>query len=829
VTAPASEPPGSGDLGDRGAHVDCFVSHAGRDRAWAEWVAWEIQAAGYSVELDLWDWEAGENFVEKMRDALERADRMVALFSPAYFEPQRHTSPELTAVLADRSPSRKRLIPLRIEPVTVPGLYRPLLAIDLFGVPEEQARRQLIEAIRGRQRPDGRPEFPGTGARLQDGPGTSRPRRPGSLPGVWNVPPRNPAFTGRDRMIVDLREGLLGGNQMLVYALEGMGGVGKTQLAVEYAHRFAGDYDLVWWIAGENPALIGEQLAALAVAAGLIGIDEGITAAVAAARNHVRGIDRSLLIFDNVEKREDLHQWLTGGSVHVLVTSRSPLWSGVAASVSVDVFARAESTALLRRNAPELDDDEADRLARGLGDLPLAVAQAADLLAETGMRVTDYLDALDRRAAELLDADSPPVGYPRPLAAAVSLAAGRLATDAPAAGQLLTLCAYLAPEPIPLDLFTSSSGLDLPAELAAVTGSSVALARAAGRLTRYGLARATTGGLQLHRLTQAVIRDTDPHPDRHCRLVEQLLIAAKPDDGTDPAMWPRWSLLLPHILACNPAATDSDRLRRLAFDACWHLLARGDAHTALPLAKHLHANWATRLGPDDPTTLLATSALGYAHRQLGHYTQARQLDEDALTRHRRLLGDDHPHTLNSADAVANTLQEMGEHEQARHLREDTLTRRRRLFGDDHPDTLGSANNLANDLYLLGEYELSRHLHVDTLARRRRVLGDDHPETLKSANNLANNLQELGEIRQARELYEDTLARRRRVLGDDHPNTLNSASNLAINLQGVGEIGQARELYEDTLARRRRVLGDDHPETLASAESLRRLGERNHGE
>ncbi|MFI7598427.1 FxSxx-COOH system tetratricopeptide repeat protein [Actinoplanes sp. NPDC049681] len=812
---PASIPPASPS--DPDGRVDVFVNHAGRDRAWAEWVAWELVEAGFTVELDYWDWEVGENFVEKMRDALQRADRMVALFSEAYFEPQRHTSPELAALLADRSPARKRLIPVRIEPVTPPLLYAPLLSIDVFGVPEDHARQQLIEAVRGKRRPDGRPEFPGSHPTATDAGRGSGPRRPGSLPPVWNVPPRNAAFTGRDRMIVDLRDRLLSGGQVLVQALHGMGGVGKTQLAVEYAHRFAGEYELVWWINSENPALIGEQLASLAVAAGLVLAGTDVAAGVAAVQGHLRCADRVLLVFDNVEKREDIRPWLPGGPAHILVTSRNPLWSDVAQTMSVDVFARPESVAFLQANLPDLAVAEADQLAQALGDLPLAIAQTGDLLAETGMGIQRYLTALDQHAAELLDGDSPPGGYPVSLAAAVTVAADRLAADAPAAGQLLSLCAYLAPDPIPLDLFTGDA--DLPLELAAAADSFVALARAAGRLSRYGLARTTTNGLQLHRLTQAVLRDTDPQPAVHRGTVERLLIAAQPDDGTNPALWPRWSVLLPHILACDPAGTANTQLRWLVFSAGWHLLARGDARTALPLAEQLHTAWTQRLGPDELTTLNAARLLSYAHRALGHYEEARRLDEDVLERYRRVLGDDHPDTLSAAHSLAADLRRLREYEQARRLDEDVLERYRRVLGDDHPHTLISIQSLATDLRELGEYEQARRLDEDVLERRRRVLGDDHPHTHSSTQSLAIDLHELGEFEQARRLGEDVLERYRRVLGDDHPDTLSAAHNLAGDLLRLREYEQARRLDEDVLERYRRVLGDDHPHTHDSIQSL----------
>ncbi|GAB3169125.1 NB-ARC domain-containing protein [Micromonospora palomenae] len=770
------------------------------------------------MELDLWDWEVGANVVEKIRDGLQRCQRMVALFSEAYFEAERHTTVEWTALLHVRDADQPLILPLRVEEVTPPRILAPLLREDLFGIPEGEARKRLLAVVRGKRRPDGHPEFPGSDRRGRVK--RSGPRLPGSLPSVWNVPPRNPAFTGRDRMLVDLRQALVSGGRAVVQALQGMGGVGKTQLAIEYAHRFAGEYELVWWIASEQPELIGEQFAALAVAAGVADADTEVASAVDGVKSFLRSADRVLLVFDNAEAREDIHPWLPGGSGHVVVTSRSPVWAGVAQPVGVDVFARSESVALLRTHLPHVSEAEADQLAEALGDLPLAVAQAADLLAETGMPVPDYLQTLDEHAADLLGG-RPPVGYPAPLGAAVRVATERLTREDPAAGQLLTLCAFLAPEPVPLHLFRHAPDQTLPEPLATTARSGIALDRTVGHITRYGLARPSGDGPILHRLTQAILKDTLTPEQRTTtrEQVDQLLIAARPDDGTDPAHWPRWTRLMPHILAADPATTTNTELRYVTFSAVWHLLARGDGHTALPLAHHLHTEWTHRHGPDDDTSLIAASLLAYAHRQLGQYQQAHALDEDTLNRRRRIHGDDHPNTLTSANNLAADLSNLGQHEQARALDEDTLNRRRRVLGDDHPDTLTSANNLAADLRQLGQHEQARALDEDTLTRRRLLLGDDHPQTLSSAHNLAADLSNLGQHEQARALDEDALTGFRRVLGDDHPDTLTSAHNLAIDLRHLGQHEQARALDEDTLTRFRRVLGDDHPDTLSSANNL----------
>jgi Domain of unknown function (DUF4062)/Tetratricopeptide repeat/NB-ARC domain len=646
------------------------------------------------------------------------------------------------------------------------------LVTQTFASPDELGRlveRSLRELAAARRGPD-----PGGLA-------------PGSVLRVWNVPARNPGFTGRDGMLAAVRERLLAGDRAVVQALQGMGGVGKTQLAIEYAHRFADSYDVAWWVNAEQAGLIGDQFAALGAALGCAEPGAGTEAVRAAVLGELHQRGRWLLVFDNAETPADLAGWLPGGSGHVLITSRERAWAEVAVPVEVDVLARAESVAILRDRVSRLSAADADRLAAELGDLPLAVAQAAGFMTETGMPAAEYLDLLATRAGKLLDQTPPGSSYPRSLAAVTRLAAGRLYAEDPAAAELASVCAFFAPEPVPDDLFTSAPSV-LPGELAGRAADPLAWRRTLARLARQSLARIDERGLVVHRLTQAILRDRltaeQAAVTRAC--AEAVLAAADPGDPPNPVTWPRWAQLMPHLLAADLAATGSRGLRWMACNACWYLLARGDTRTAYGLAGDLRQDWRRRLGDDHEHTRATATYLAWALRDMGRYAEARDLDRDTLARFRRMLGEDHRNTLTSASSLGADLRYLGEHQAARDLHQDTLARYRRVLGRDHPNTLRSANNLAVSLSRLRMHLAARDLDQDTLDRCRRVLGEDHPDTLASASNLAADLRDLGKHPAARDLDQDTLNRRRRVLGEDHPDTLRSAENLAADLRALGE-------------------------------------------
>ncbi|MFD3844129.1 FxSxx-COOH system tetratricopeptide repeat protein [Streptomyces sp. NPDC058642] len=628
-----------------------------------------------------------------------------------------------------------------------------------------------------------------------------------------NLPARNAAFTGRDSLLVHLRQALASDQRVAVQALYGRSGVGKTQLAIEYAHRFAGEYELVWWITAEDPALISDQLAALAARTGTAPAGTPPAEAAELLLGELGTMSRWLLVFDNAEDPDALAPFLPGGPGHVLITSRNPHWHTHALPLDVDTLPRTESVALLRTRGAVLDERDADHLAGVLDDLPLALAQAAALLTR-GLSAADLTAELARSMAEVM-AKGRPAGYPVSLAAQVRLTSSRLAADHPGAAAVLAALALLAPEPFPL---TACAG-HLPDQTSPVLSEALASRLRAGSvveaIARHSLARTQNGTVQLHRLTQAVLADqlTPSQREQAARDAEALLTAATPDNASDPVVWPVWQVLLPHLLAVDPASLTTPVGRGSMRGACWYLMDRGQPHPARERLQRLYDTWLQQLGPDHYDTLAAANALARAYADTQDHERAHALAEDTLQRGRRLHGDDDSDTLASARNLAVRLRALGRNEEALALDEKTLKTHRRVSGVEHPHTLLTASGLAVQLAAMGRVEEAVELAEETLEVQRRVLGSEYPLTLLTASNLAVWWAAVGRVGEAVVLGQDTLERRRRVLGAEHPDTLNTAYNQAIRLADVGRVEEALALGENTLERRRRVLGAEHPDTL----------------
>ena len=683
------------------------------------------------------------------------------------------------------------------------------------------------------------------------------------------VPPRNDAFVGRARLLATIRDAFTAGESTVV--LHGAEGVGKSQIAIEYAHRYAADYELVWWIPAGHALHIRIALAGLAMRLGQLVVPD-LRAALPAVQA-VTPDETWLLIFDNAGRSEEVLPFVPTTRAHVLVTTEDPHWPRF--TVEVGAFTRDESRQLLRqRNA-----SDADRLAAALDDMPLAVAACAD---ETSIPVNDYLLLVERKLPALRD----------PVAAALAVSADLVRAKDPDAYELLRVCAFFAPD------FAS----------------------------RHHPAVASTSDFpvfRLHSLMQKAVRAQLGESELAESLHLAHLILARADRSDDASH----AALICHVRASRSADCTDPEVRTLVNDTVARLLswddpdgevaeardvsdvrAKGNFTSAMNMAERKYTEARTQFGDDDPVTLVAADDYALNLRLCGEAEAARRLDETTLRRKVDILGPGHRQTLatlanlaadqmmcgdwlgalrlqqqvhsrcneqfgvyhpltflaarnlavalrragNPADAlplaqtaldglvscygehqpdaiaaamnVSVTLRQLGRLEEARQLGVQIYRRYERVLGARHPFTLAGATNFAVTLHALGELSTARGLNEKALTGMRTALGRDHLLSLVCAINLANDLARGGRYDLARDLGLRTLAQARGALPENHPWTLAAATNLVLDMRGMGQLDESAELQHDTVTRLSQTLGPSHPMTFGAYDNLRAFGD-----
>jgi hypothetical protein len=651
------------------------------------------------------------------------------------------------------------------------------------------------------------------------------------VPPVWgSVPPRNKNFTGREELLATLRAGIASQVTAVVpqpKTLHGLGGVGKTQMAVEYIYRYRHEYDVVWWIASDQPLLVKTALAELAPHLGLppaavSGIDDAARDALDALR---RGepYGKWLLVFDNADQPEELLDFIPRDRGHVLITSRNHRWGSLVDAIPVDVFRREESVEFLtKRVRNAISEDDAARLAEELGDLPLALEQAGALLFERGMSAAEYLDQLKERTSQLLS-QGRPVEYPLPMTAAWSVSVTNLTETLPEAVELLRICAFFGSEPIPREAI-SRAPAGLRPELAGLINDSIRLSRAVGELGRYALARLDIPGrtIQIHRLVQKLVQDelSPADQERFRHEVHLLLAAFAADDPDEETNWPTYSSLLGHLTPAKIADSEVTEVREFAVRMLRALLSSGDYQSARLVAEDLIQRWSTASGPEHPDVVRVKLEQTNVLRELGQYDAATELNNEILTIAEKVLGADDEDTLRALRGSAADMRALGDFRGALERDEQALSRYEERYGRNSGGTLRAANNLAIDYGLISDYKQARELHNRSFSGwQQQGQGALTSSMVNALTGLARVVRLSGEYSEACDLGEDAYAIATKALGAEHNWTLRTGTDLAIALRRLGEYERAEELAAQVHERCVRLYGLKSPDTLAAATCL----------
>ena len=658
----------------------------------------------------------------------------------------------------------------------------------------------------------------------------------------FNVPhPRNPVFSGREELLGDLRKVLTQGSQAALsqpQAISGLGGIGKTQAAVEYAYRHRDDYRAVLWSGAESRDALVSGFASAARLLELPESDEqDLGVVVQAAKRWLESNRGWLLILDNVEDLKLIKEFVPSNSAGgVLLTTRLPATGTIAQRVELTKMDVEEGSLFLLRRAkivagaaPLEAAGEADRALAAeihgeVGGFPLALDQAGAFIEETPSSLAEYLELYRGGGKELraargeLSPDHPSVTV------TFSLAFEQVSKNSAAAADLVRLCAFLAADAIPEEVFREGAE-HLGEELARAAAEPLPFIEAVKEAGRFSLVERNPADktLAMHRLVQVVVRDEMDAETRRVWAERAVNALNQAFPWSEYENWGRCERLRSHGLAAAELVTswcfDSRAAGDLLGKLGRYLYDRGLYEEAEPLYQRSLAIREKALGSNHPSVATTLNNLAGLYESQGRYEEAEPLYERSLTISEKALGPDHPSVATTLNNLALLYESQGRYEEAEPLYERSLAIREKALGPEHPSVAVTLNNLALLYESQGRYEEAEPLYQRDLAISEKALGPDHPEVATTLNNLAELYRIQGRYEEAEPLCRRSLAIKEKALGPDHPSVAMTLNNLALLYKSQGRYEEAEPLCRRSLAIKEKALGPDHPSVAMTLKNL----------
>jgi tetratricopeptide (TPR) repeat protein len=667
---------------------------------------------------------------------------------------------------------------------------------------------------------------------------------------------RNRLFTGRAEILQKLHASLESRRETaLMQAIKGLGGIGKTQTAIEYAYRYQDHYARIIWLnAGSRETLISD-VARLAREINIPGCsDENQNIVVRGFLTWLEIQRNWLLILDNVEDIALVRSYMPRGNQgHLLLTTRRQAVGGAIEGISLDAMDEETGATFLLKRAkriavdlppeqiPAKEMQPAIHLSNVLGGLPLALDQAGGYIERKQCSLERYLQIYEQAHERLLAESGFPedtTDYKHTVATIWSLSFQQVAQGkhGQAATDLLRLCAFLAPDDIPVSMFETdasdvsdvSDAIELfGSDLGQVSTDPVQLEETLEALLRYSLIRREGDTFFIHRLVQTVLRDAMSEKE-HSLWVEraiQLMNVVFPNPQR-VEYWPVCQYLLQHMLACaewiERTHIITERSAFLLNQTACYLQCRGDYREAEPLHERALEISERQLGDEHPDTAKSLNNLALLYTSQGKYAEAEPLYKRALRIYEGQLGGEHPDTATSLNNLALLYTSQGKYTEAEPLYKRALRIYEGQLGGEHPDTARGLNNLAELYMSQGKYAEAEPLCERALRIYERQLGGEHPDTARGLNNLASLYKNQGKYAEAEPLYVRVLEISERQLGDEHPDTARSLNNLASLYKNQGKYTEAEPLYVRALRIYEGQLGGEHPDTATSLNNLAEL-------
>jgi tetratricopeptide (TPR) repeat protein/DNA-binding XRE family transcriptional regulator len=668
--------------------------------------------------------------------------------------------------------------------------------------------------------------------------GTGKQRR-------WNIPFfRNPYFTGRDQTLLRLRQALAtasSGALSQICAISGLGGIGKTQTALEYAYRSANDYEAILWVRADSHETLVSDFAALTHTLELRGQEETDQFRMAmAVKRWLEEHGLWLLIFDNVEDLAMLSDFLPrkpGGAV--LVTTRSQITDQMK-KIELQRMSREEGiTFLLRRmtsgeevgaedpsrSVSEREQRAAEELWEVMDGLPLALDQAGAYIEAKQCSISEYLDLYRHHRKVLLQERGGPItAHPDAVATTWSLSFQRVEQKNPGSAELLRLCAFLSAEAIPEELLTRGAA-HFPSPLQALAASALLLNDAISVLLAYSLVRRSPKQktLSVHRLVQAVLQDALPKAEKRSWAEQAMFAVNAAFPHVEHQTWPECERLLPHALLATQSIEQyhltGEEAGRLLYKTAAYLQGRARYQEAEPLYQRALHLFEQHFGQGHPDVGYSLNGLAVVYWQQEKYAEAELLYQRALHIFQQQLGPEHPDVVSPLNNLAALYWRQGQYAEAKSLLQEALHIREQQLGLEHPLVATVLNNLASLYWQQGQYALVEPLYQRALCIWERQLGPEHPLVATALNNLAEIYREQGRYAEAEPLYQRALHLFEQQLGPEHPDTAYPLDGLAVLYREQGQDVKAETLFQRALQIWEHHLGPEHSQVASSLNNL----------
>ncbi|KAA6339133.1 hypothetical protein EZS27_012907 [termite gut metagenome] len=793
---------------------DFFISYTVKDQQWAKWIAGTLEANGYTTIIQAWDFKSGENFVLNMDDALKHGERFIAVLSKKYLEAP-FCQAEWSATFTRDPASEKALfIPVRVEDYKPEGLLAPVIYIDLVGKNEEEAEKELVDGVSTKDRPRNRPGFPGT----------KRLLFPGELP-FNNLAARNLHFTGRIEALKKIHQTFETEKAIfLTQVVKGLGGIGKTQIAQEYAFRYAQEYEYIWWMNAETDTSILQAYTDFAHKQHVVDLEiNRPEIIIETVRNWMSQHDQWLFIFDNAEKEVVLKKYLPAhnfGQRHILITSRYAIWEQIATSIGIAIFASEEAANFLTEYTRLPSDEYQNELAKDLGYLPLALEQAAAYIRTNGISYQEYLDLFRQYKLEILKEYPDEEDDRQTIYLTWNISIEKINKES--AKQLLNLCAFLASENIQCSWFSEACE-HLPQPLQEDVQDKLKYNKVKVELKKYSLVQIIDDQISIHRLVQEVIKDKlgseRANWKSYCVQILNKLIY---DDFSTAESRNTFNELVPHIISISltePTAGETKEVANLYFFLGYGFNELGNYSQSLAWYQKALIIDEKVLGKEHLSTVTTYNNMATVYSNKGEYDQALAWHQKALEIREKVLGKEHSDTATTYNNMALVYSKKGEYNKALVWHQKALEIREKVLGKEHLDTAITYNNMASVYNKKGEYNKALVWFQKALEIREKVLGKEHPDTAATYNNMAGGYYKKGEYDKALAWYQKALEICDKVFGKEHPYTATTYNNMAEVYDNKGDYGKALAWYQKALEIREKVLGKKHPDTATTYNNM----------